>query len=459
MEQELDVAVIGAGLAGLVAARRLRAAGRSVLLLEARDRVGGRMLNAEIDDGEVVEIGGQWVGPGQDRVLALADELGAERFPTFEQGSSVLELGGRRKTYRGTIPRLGPLVLADIAIGRFRLERLAAKLDPDAPWEGELAAKLDGRTLASWLEGAMLTTPAREMLRIAGRTVWGAEPEEMSLLHALIYMRGAGGLDPLIDVEGGAQQWRIVGGSQVIAERIADALGDDLRLGAVVTSVRSELDGVLIEVEGADAIRARRTIVAVPLPLRGEIEFEPALPEAHRQLVETVHFGRLIKCAAVYERPFWRERELSGEALSDLGPATLTFDNSPPSGSPGVLLGFVGGGDARAHSRLSESERRAAVLAGFARLYGEEAAEPRLYIEQDWGAERFSGGGPTFLMPPGLWSSAGAALREPIGPIHWAGSETADRWAGFMDGAVRSGERSADEVATALAEGPAAVRG
>jgi monoamine oxidase len=448
MDYEADLVVVGGGLAGLVAARRLRERGRSVVVLEARPRVGGRILNAAVTAGASVEVGGQWVGPAQDRVLALAEELGVQTFPTFNEGKSVLEFGGRRKRYSGTIPRVGPLVLIDIARARRRLQKLASRLDTEAPWRAVDAAALDGRTLQSWLETEMRTRPARTMMRIAGRTIWGAEPEEMSLLHALFYIRGAGGLDPLLDVEGGAQESRIVGGSQVLAQRLAADLGPALRLGSPVTAIRSAPEGVLVE--AGRTLCARRAIVAVPLPLRDRIEFSPPLPDAHRALDRVASFGRLIKCVAVYEEPFWRKAGLSGEALSDLGPASLTFDNSPPDGRPGILLGFVGGADALTHAGLRQAERRHAVLECFARLFGDAALDPRLYLEQDWAAEPWSGGGPTFLMPPGAWTEAGAALREPHGAVHWAGSETASRWAGFMDGAVRSGERAAAEADSLL---------
>jgi monoamine oxidase len=444
--RDADLAVIGAGLAGLSAARVASAAGASVVVVEARDRVGGRVLNEEIGGGSVVEVGGQWIGPTQDRLAAIASELGVATFPTYGDGENVIEYGGRLRRYRGTIPRINPLVLLDVERAQRKLNRMAGKVPLEAPWEAPGAAALDAQTAATWMKRNLATKAGRMLLELGIEAVWAAQPEDMSLLHVLFYIHSAGSLQLLFDTEGGAQQDRFVGGSQRIAILIAEQLGrDNLLLGAPVRRISRGEHGVTVEADGA-VVRARRAVVALAPTLAGRIAYDPALPGFRDQLTQRMPLGTVAKCMAIYDEPFWRADGLSGQGTSDTGPVKLTFDNSPPDGSPGVLLGFLEGRQARELGRLRPDERRAAVVDCFARLFGPKAGSPAAYVERLWAEEEWSRGCYGCHMPTGAWTNYGPALREPIGPLHWAGAEYATVWNGYMDGAVRSGEAAASAV-------------
>jgi monoamine oxidase len=439
-----DVVVVGAGLSGLSAARELADAGREVVVLEARERVGGRLLNATIGDGVTVDVGGQWVGSDHTRVQRLAVELGIEIFPQHGAGRNLLDLDGRQRRYRGTIPRVDPRGLWDLFVVRRRLRRLAQIVGAEEPWAAERAAELDGETLAEWCEHNVRRKIARDLLGLATRTVWGEAPEELSMLHVLFYVSAAGSFDKLIDTEGGAQQDRLDGGAQLLPLGLADSLGDRVRLGAAVRRISDRGDGVQITADGVE-VEAERAIVAVPPAIAARIEIDP-MPPGRPELAERLRPGALTKCMALYEEPFWRGDGFSGEAVTDAGPVTLTFDSSPRDGLAGVLLGFVGGPEARELAALPVAERRGPVLACFERLYGARAAQPLDYAEQTWTEEEFSGGGPTSNFGPGGWTACGPALRQPAGRVHWAGTETATVWSGYMEGALQAGERVASEV-------------
>jgi monoamine oxidase len=447
--READVVVVGAGLAGLAAARRLTADGLDCVVVEARDRVGGRTLNHSIGDGKIVEVGGQWVGPTQTRVLELMRELKLESFPTYSRGEHVIEYEGAPRQYTGTIPKVSKRLLADFAQAQLKLDRMARRVPPDAPWTAPKAKEWDSQTFWSWMRRNVYTKAGRDSLTLAVEAVWAAQPEDLSLLHVLFYISSAGGLDALLDTEGGAQDARVVGGSQLISIRMAEELGDRVVLDQPVRRIEHGDDRVTVHADGLVA-EGRRVIVAVPPTLAGRIAYDPPLPALRDQLTQRIPQGTVIKCMAIYERPFWRERGLTGQATSVDGPVKLTFDNSPPDGSPGVLLGFLEGNQARELGAWDPARRREAVIDCFTRLFGPDAAKPLDYVDKSWADEEWTRGCYGCYMPPGAWTVYGPHLRAPIGPIHWAGAETATVWSGYMDGAVRSGDDAAEAVATAL---------
>jgi monoamine oxidase len=440
---DCDVVVVGAGLAGLTAARELTGAGLDVRVLEARDRVGGRTLSQTVGEHpeDIVELGGQWVGPTQHEALGLARDFGIATYPTHANGKHLFEDGGGElKRYSGTIPMLAPHVMVDYGQADLRLKRLIKTVDPESPWEGENAERLDEQSFATWLRRTAKTKTAREALTTAIRAVFSVEPADVSLLHVLFYAASAGGWDDLLDTEGGAQQDRLAGGTQQLSVRMAEELADRVELDSPVRSIRSDADGVVV-----GEVRARRVIVAIPPALAGRIEYDPPLPSMRDQLTQRMPMGTVIKCMAVYEEPFWREDGLSGQAISLPGPAQVVFDNTPPNGSAG-LIAFLEGKDARELASVSETERREVVLRGFQRLFGRQAAHPVQYVDKDWSAEPYSRGCYAGVLGPGAWTGYGRLLREPIGRLHWAGTETATRWMGYMDGAIQSGKRAAAEV-------------
>lgn len=444
-----DVVVVGAGLAGLSAARALVAAGAEVLVLEARGRVGGRTYTRAAADGTLLDLGGQWIGPTQQRIWALADAVGAATFKTYDSGSNVQYRDGQRATYSGAIPTADASVTGEIIEAMLTLNMMSLEVPLEAPWQAESAAEWDAQTVATWINANVATVGARALLDLAVQAVFSAEARDLSLLHFLFYCHSAGGLRDLLGVTGGAQESRFSLGAQHVANRVAAALDERVMLNAPAHSVTQDERGITVAGE-AIAVTAEQAIIALPPTLAGRLRYRPILPGYRDQLTQRMPMGSVYKVQCIYDAPFWRDEGLTGQVSSDSGAIRITFDNSPESGSPGVLLGFIEGDEARYWGRRSADERRDAALACLARYFGEQARQPREYVEYSWAEEEYSRGCYAGYMPPGVWSAYGEALREPIGRIHWAGTETATVWTGYMDGAVQSGARAAAEVLAAL---------
>jgi monoamine oxidase len=455
-----DVVVVGAGLAGLTAARELVAQNRSVVVLEARDRVGGRVLSHPIP-GSYTELGGMFTGPTQDHIQALARDVGVGLFPSYNTGNNVFIGGdGRREEFPSDGP-LGnapadPLVAADIALAVAQLDDMATQVSVEEPWTADKAEEWDRQTLDSWLRSHTSGNPEfMAVTAAATEAIFGCEPRELSLLYTVYYIAASGNesnqgtFERNFNTAGGAQEQRFKGGAYLMPQRVAARLGNRIVLKAPVRRIDQSASGVTVHSD-AGVVNAKRAIVAIPPTLSGRIFYEPALPPLRDQLTQHMPQGTLMKFEAVYPKPFWRDRGLTGQTVSELGPVKVTFDASPESGTPGIMMGFIGGHEARTWQQRPAAERRDAVLKQFAHFFGDEALRPREVVEVNWTTEVWSRGCPVAVLGPGTLLDFGTELRKPVGRIHWAGTETATYWNGYMDGAVRSGKRAASEVLAGL---------
>ena len=444
LPETADVVVVGGGVAGLACADALSREGVEPVVLEARDRVGGRTISERIGRG-VFDLGGQWLGPGQDRAYSLARRLGVHVFPTYSQGKKILDRGGRVSSYRGPIPSMSPRKLLDLHRALRRLDRLAETVPTSHPAAAARARAWDQMTAEAWKRENIKTDDARGVVDAAIRTIFGAEAAELSMLHFLFYAHAAGGLMRLVAIKDGAQRDRFVTGAQSLSLGLAGALGDRVHCSAPVLELSQDLDGVTATTPRG-TLRARAAVVAMPPAVAGRIVFDPPLPAARDQLLQRVPMGATVKHLITYERPFWRDRGLSGEAVSTTGPISTVFDNCSHDNAQPALVAFVVGDAARRWSMRSEHDRRRALLGTLVRYFGEEAESPTEIVTRDWCAEPYTRGCPVGVVGPGVLTSAGAALRQPIGRLHFAGTETATEWNGYIEGALQSAERASREV-------------
>jgi monoamine oxidase len=444
--READVCVVGAGLAGLTAARRLTRAGQSVVVLEARDRVGGRTWTRTSRTGVPVDMGGCFIGPDHQRMHALTKEMGVSVFPTFVDGFNVLATGGKVRRYKGDIPRISPVALLSAAQAIARMNGMAKQVPVDAPWEAPKAAQWDARSMRGWLTPAHVPTRlARDLVEATVRACFCCELSEVSLLNWLFLVSSSGGIESLMNIKGGYQDSQFEGGVQAVSVAMASDLGDAVVLDSPVSAVSQRGDRVTVSSPRVE-VTARRVVLALPRALTAGIQFEPALPADHVLLIHQIPAGTEVKLVAVYEEPFWRHEGVSGASVATDDAIEVTLDTCQPGFAQGVVAGYCAGPRARQLAALSPADRQGQFVTMLTTRFGPRAAQPLEVMELNWMEERWTRGCSMGHFPTGVLTQYGRRLREPVGRIHWAGTETATTSYGAMDGAVRSGERVCEEI-------------
>lgn len=440
-----DVVIIGAGVAGLTAARKLRSAGHSVAVLEARDRVGGR-LRTDIIDGAMLEIGGQWVSPDQDALIETIAELGLETFSRYREGDSVyIGPDGVRTRFTGDIFPVGPETERVIVELIERLDAMTAEIDPDKPWEHPLAAEWDAISWEAWLASQTDDVEARDNVALFTGPAMLTKPDHaISLLQSLLMAASAGGFSHLVDADFILDK-RVVGGLQKVPLGLAAELGDDVFLSQPVRTLEWGEGGVRAIADGM-SVSAQHAIIALAPPLYSRISYVPELPRLLHQAHQHVSMGFVIKVHAVYDRPFWREQGLSGTAFSPYELSHEAYDNTNHGDERGTLVGFVSDRSADDVFRIPAEERRARILESLSHYYGPEALNPVVYYESDWGAEEWTRGAYAASFDLGGLSRWGADLRAPLGPIHFACSDIAGLGYQHVDGAIRMGRLAAEDI-------------
>ena len=448
---EADVIVVGAGISGLIAARTLLAAGLTPLILEADDRIGGRILTEEALPGLPVELGAQWIGDTHHRMFALAAELGVQTYPQYEQGETSYDLVGSGVLRENAFHARFRDELADLERVFRRLDELAAEVPPEAPWLAPHAAEWDAVTAGAWYDAQGLSPVARTLLEICTVGILAVPTVEVSFLHLLFTIQTCGVTAELFaESEGGAQTTRFVGGTAEIPKRLAAMVADHLVLESPVQLIEHTTDSVTVHCRGGVFATGRRVIVAISPTLAGRIMYDPPLPGTRDQLTQRMPNGSAMKAFFVYDEPFWRADGLNGQLISDVGPARMSNDSCLPGDDHGVILLFLEGEQARTYGRLPQADRRAALTAEVVRHFGARAGRPEFYVDGEWSDRQWTRGCYNANMGPLVWTTYGQELAAPIGSIHWASTDTATFWSAYMEGAVEAGERAARVVAAEL---------
>jgi monoamine oxidase len=442
---DFDAVVVGAGLAGLTAARDLKKAGREVVVLEARDRVGGRNFDQALSNGMRVEFGGQWIGPTQDVVASLVDELGLETFPTYDDGDAITFYNGAGVRYSDDNFGLPESTATEVFRIWEIIEELADRVSVEAPWATHDAERFDETTVAAWLKSQTSDGLTLRFFGLLVPAIFAAETLEISMLHFLFYVKSGNGLAMLAATEGGAQERRLVEGTQAISIAMARELEESVRLRSAVHAISQTSEGVHVSYNDG-TVTSSHVVVAIPPTLAGRISYDPPLPVTRDSLTQQMPAGSVIKVNVGYDTPFWRDEGLSGSVFGLDDAFSVVFDNSPHDASCGVLVAFAEGDHARKVRTMGESEQEQLVIDIMVKYFGPKASDPFDVVAHDWSNEPWTRGCYGAHLGAGVWTRYGRALSEPVGRIHWAGAETAQTWNGYMDGAVRSGHRAANDI-------------
>ena len=444
---EADVIIVGAGLSGMIAARKVLDAGLKPLILEADERVGGRILTQDVIPGIPVELGAQWIGDTHERMFRLAAELGVETYPQYDQGETSYELVGSGVLRENEFHARFAAALKELELVLRRLDVLAAEVPVETPWLAPRAIEWDAITAGAWYDAQGLSPVARNLLEICTVGILAVPTAEVSFLHLLFTIQTCGVTSELFaESEGGAQTRRFVGGTSEIPRRLAALLTDHVVLDVPVQLIEHTADSVTVHCRSGLVARGRRVVVAISPTLAGRIMYDPPLPGVRDQLTQRLPNGSTMKAFFVYDEPFWRNDGFNGQLISDIGPARMSNDTCIPGDDHGVILLFLEGDQARTYGRLPEAQRREGLTAELVRHFGSAAANPEFYVDGEWAERQWTRGCYNANHGPHVWTTYGPALAAPIGVIHWASTDTATYWSAYMEGAVDAGERAAQAV-------------
>ncbi|WCC80192.1 NAD(P)/FAD-dependent oxidoreductase [Cutibacterium equinum] len=447
-----DSIIIGAGLAGLTAAEELASAGHSVAVLEARSRVGGRLENAELSNGQVIDLGGQWVGEGHEELRSLIASQGLELVDSTE-GDVVVKARGRvshvTNSSEPAAHALSPFELSDLGQGLLRFRRLADRVANNKGWTTANSTWLN-QSLSQWVVSNVRTDAGRDYIIALFRRAFGVSPDDTTLFDGLTKANAGVDLESLVAVNGGLKQQRVKGGIAQVARNLARRLGDDVKLSSPVRRVHTDGQTVTVTTTDGTEYQGRSVIVTVPPRLLKDIEFDPALPAERLEMAEKVPAGNVIKAYLVYDSPWWRTSGASGQMGADEGAVRVIFDTSDDETGKGVLMGFFEGTEASGYGKLSVSLRQRAFEEVVESAFGEAPSSPIEYLDRDWLSEAYTGGCHGAHFAPSLWTTTGPILAQPLGRVLFAGAEYASSFNGYMEGALRAGARAAQEAVDLL---------